>query len=75
MNHSRNRSIRVRENNKFYQKCIRQLLIFGRYNIIDLIYIRKKKSRSCICYKKGRYLYISVNFLRVSQEFRKLILY
>jgi hypothetical protein len=54
--------IRVRENAKFYQKYIHQLLISGRYNFMKLIYIRKEGSRFYIYYKKDRHPYISVRF-------------
>jgi hypothetical protein len=69
------RPIRVRGNDKFYQKYARQLLISGHYNIIDLIYSREKRSRFYNYCKKDCHPYIPINFSEVSQEFRKLILY
>jgi hypothetical protein len=73
--HKLKRPIRVRGGDKFYQRYVRQLLISGRYNIIDLTYIREERNRSCIYYKKGRHFCVFIDFSRVSQEFRKLILY
>jgi hypothetical protein len=67
--------IRVRANAKFCQKYARQFLVSGRYNFINLIYIREKGSRSYIYCKKDRYSYIPIEFLGISQEFRKLISY
>jgi hypothetical protein len=47
--------------------------VSGRYNFINLIYIRKEKSLSYIYCKKGRHPYIFIDFSEISQKFRKLI--
>jgi hypothetical protein len=54
--------IRVRGSVKFCQRYTRQLLVSGRYNFMNLIYIREKGSRFCIYCKKDRHSYIFIEF-------------
>jgi hypothetical protein len=57
---------RVRISAKFYQKYARQLLVSGRYNFMDLTYIREEGNRSYIYYKKDRHPYILLEFSKIS---------